>query len=445
MSDAWEWDLPDGSTILARLELPARIESVWLGQRLVSRSAAGGKGADHVVTLPAPKVEQPKSGDAYRAAPPPVEATVTFDPIGAHCTLRLDGVPMPPTREPEDPIAASSRYGEARAPKILGMQRKHAVVVLPVAAALLCALVIPPTFRGIMNRRARAKIADAPAETARTESLEAPDRSLVAHFPADFESTVDEQGAFISLHRPKKLEMLVLISTPRTDVDEPRDLDRIMSKDLAAYATKTGAAMSTTITVDGECHGFPGVISTSTLSKPEKSDDIPLKVVACSALQYGRGYFFAYFVPEFLAEVEEPELQRIVNATDIFDVPPPSSFAIAGSAEFDDVPTPRGRVTISAQGSPERQGSFGFGAIPRPTSTTTNGTTPRPGFTPQPRPIRPPPPRPATTTATPTPTIRLGANGSVETAGPQHVNGVNKAADAANERKMREYRQRVPW
>jgi hypothetical protein len=39
----------------------------------------------------------------------------------------------------------------------------------------------------------------------------------------------------------------------------------------------------------------------------------------------------------------------------------------------------------------------------------------------------------------------LGANGSVESAGPLHVNGVDKGADAANDQKMREYRQRVPW
>jgi len=104
------------------------------------------------------------------------------------------------------------------------------------------------------------------------------------------------------------------------------------------------------------------------------------------------------------------------------------------------VPTPRGRVGFSAQGS------FGFGAIPTPPRpTSTIGTAPRPAFTSQPRPIRPPPPRPASTTAAPLPTIRFGANGSVESSGPQHVNGVNKAADAANDRKMREYRQRVPW
>jgi hypothetical protein len=366
MTDAWEWDLESGATIIARLELPARIESVWLGQRLVSRSATGGKGADHVVPLPAPKVEQPASGDAYRVAPAPIEAIVTFDPIGAHCTLRLDGVALPPTRQPEDPIAASSRYGEERAPRILGMQRRHAVVVLPIAFALLCALVIPSTIRSVIRSRARAKIADATIDTELNASLQAPDRSLVAHFPADFESTVDEQGAFLSLHRPKKLEMIVLISSARSDIDDPRDLDRIMTKDLAAYATKTGATMSTTITVDGDCHAMPGVISTATLSKPDESDDIPLKVVSCSALQNGRGYFFAYFVPEFLAESREPDLRHIINATDLFDVTPPTLAA--------EGPTVR-------PARPTRDPSSGFlqnnqfGAIPPPPPTTPPTTT----------------------------------------------------------------------
>ena len=39
----------------------------------------------------------------------------------------------------------------------------------------------------------------------------------------------------------------------------------------------------------------------------------------------------------------------------------------------------------------------------------------------------------------------MGANGSVESAGPQHVNGVKKPSDAANDAKTRAYRQNVPW
>ena len=30
MGDAWEWELADGAKIIAKLELPSRIESVWL-------------------------------------------------------------------------------------------------------------------------------------------------------------------------------------------------------------------------------------------------------------------------------------------------------------------------------------------------------------------------------------------------------------------------------
>jgi hypothetical protein len=208
-----------------------------------------------------------------------------------------------------------------------------------------------------------------------------------------------------------------------------------MTKDLVAYASKTGATMSTTITVDGECHGFAGVVSTATLSKPDESSDIPIKVVSCSALQNGRGYFFAYFVPEFLAEREEVDLQRIVNATDLFDMPAPAAFA-AGA------PVDRG------SGSP-LDGNSGFlknrqfGAIPAPPPATAPITTFSPrGVRTTPMPV----PRPVTLTSpSPTATIRLGANGSVESAGPQHVNGVNKASDAANDAKARAYRQRVPW
>ena len=150
----------------------------------------------------------------------------------------------------------------------------------------------------------------------------------------------------------------------------------------------------------------------------------------------GRGYFFAYLVPEFLADKEEPDLQRIVTATDLYDVAPP---VVTGSADFAVNGGPlNGRLT-SSQGR-ERPGNFGFGAIPGPTATAT---TPRPTFTTPPRPVRPPPPRPVT--AAPLPTIRMGANGSVEGAGPQHVNGVSKSADAANDAKVRAYRQNVPW
>ena len=431
MGDAWEWELADGAKIIARLEMPERIESVWLGPRLVSRSGAGGKGDEHVVPLPAPKTDRPSSPDAYRAAPPPREATIRFDAIAVFCTLRVDGVVVPPTFIPDDAdvnaSAPASAYERATRRKIFGMPLQRAAPLGAAMVGLLIAIAGPPAYRSVRSSRARAKIANTPAATERTEVLDAPDGSITAHYPADFDSTLDQHGAFISLHRPQKLEMIVLVSMPRTDLDDPRDLDRIMTKELEAFATRTGAAMSTTITVDGTCQGFPGVVSTAMLSKPDQSDDIPLKVATCTMLRNGRGYFFAYLVPDFLAEREEPELRRVVDATDIFDFAPPVALV---------PPSPRvlrPRTTFSAQGSttilepaPQQQ-------QPQPQQPTAR------------RIVRATPAGATTTAVAPLPTIRMGANGSVESAGPLHVNGVNKASDAANDQKMREYRQRVPW
>jgi hypothetical protein len=88
----WEWRLADGDTIRAQLELPSRVETVWRGGRLVSRSAAGGKAEGHTLPLAA-------SGGAYRGAS---EALVTFDAFGrlASCTLTIDGQVIAPARAP---------------------------------------------------------------------------------------------------------------------------------------------------------------------------------------------------------------------------------------------------------------------------------------------------------------------------------------------------------
>lgn len=436
MADAWEWELADGVKITARLELPARVESVWLGPRLVSRSRDGGKGEDHIVTLPAPKTA-PSPAEVYRAAPSRQEAEITFDPVGMHCTLRIDANVIPPTVQPDDATVAAASAPARRL--VFGMPPARFAAVSAVALVLLAAVAGPPTYRSMLRSRAHAKIAAVPTETERTETLMAPDFSIAAHFPADFESTLDEQGAVISLHRPAKLEMIVLLSMPRTDLDDPRDLDRILMKDLATFATTSGSKMSTTITREGDCHGFPGVVSTATLSKPDDPEDVPRKVESCTLLRRGRGYFFAYFVPEFLAEREEPQLRLISEATDIFDLPEAREpIAAAGSLpdrrDTREAPAPRpARVGFSAQGSSP------FTTAPRPTTTAPRAfvVAPRPGGTAfQPRPAR-------VVTPSPGPTLLVGANGAVE--GPAFVHGVNKSADADRDRKMRQYRERVPW
>jgi hypothetical protein len=192
--------------------------------------------------------------------------------------------------------------------------------------------------------------------------------------------------------------------------------------------------MSTAITRDDTCKGFPGVVSTAILSKPDSREDVSLKVVACSTLRDGRGYFFAYFVPEFNAEKQEPELKKIVDATDIFELPEP----VANDyARPDAVDQPRERTVFSAQGASPAFGSPNYAprrVYPNGGGETWTGLGPRPAITPRPMAVRPTAlPPPARTTAP----LQFNPNGSVEFAG--------KPQDAERERRTRANRQRVPW
>lgn len=89
----WEWRLPHGAIVRARLELPDKVESVWVGHRLVSRATDGQKPEGHIVPLGA-------EGGAYRGAS---EARVVYDTFGdklASCTLTIDGQVLAPSRSP---------------------------------------------------------------------------------------------------------------------------------------------------------------------------------------------------------------------------------------------------------------------------------------------------------------------------------------------------------
>jgi hypothetical protein len=268
--------------------------------------------------------------------------------------------------------------------------------------------------------------------------VSAPDQSIAAHFPADFDVAVDEQGAVLTLFRDPKMEMIVLISQPRTDLDDAADLDRIMMKGLFDYANRNGAVMSTTITHEGKCHDFDGVISTSTLSTPNKEGDIPQKVVGCSALRSGRSYFFAYFVPEFLAEKEEPELLRIINATDVFELPSPAELAQRAAAARNNGNDDNSNFNAF----PSNNGRYPPNNYPQTTFSQRGAqTTPRPVTTYA-------PPRPVATYRPTTPTVpttqaklQYNSNGSVEYAG----NTADKASQLARDQRVRDARAKNPW
>lgn len=134
----WQWTVPSGHRIRAAID-EAGTESVWIGQKLVSRSLAGSK-ADHRGTLDA------GNGDnsSYRQDAKPVhQMRVTFDQAEATCQLLFDGAPVAPTssRAPRPPPTAGvverGPYVPGGAAQGDGGAPATRVVV---AVAMLCAI-----------------------------------------------------------------------------------------------------------------------------------------------------------------------------------------------------------------------------------------------------------------------------------------------------------------
>ena len=99
----WQWHLDSGAIVRARLELPAKRESVWVGDQLLSRSVAGAKPEGHAVPIGG------RSGGAYRGA---TEARVVFDAVGdalGSCELSVEGRTIEHSRAPRSTLARYAR------------------------------------------------------------------------------------------------------------------------------------------------------------------------------------------------------------------------------------------------------------------------------------------------------------------------------------------------
>ncbi len=90
----WEWRLAGGEIIRAELDPSTGIETVWIGEKLASRSPEGGAPDGHTLSIAG-------TGSAYRGAG---QARVVFDTFGeklASCVLTIDEQAIAPTRAPQ--------------------------------------------------------------------------------------------------------------------------------------------------------------------------------------------------------------------------------------------------------------------------------------------------------------------------------------------------------
>jgi hypothetical protein len=101
----WAWGLDGGVTVRATLDTASKVESIYVDDRLVSRSQPGGKSEGHRIAI----ARQP--GGAYRAGNGPTEAIVRFDTIPDV----TDGRPVPTADLTIDgKVIPSELYGAGR-------------------------------------------------------------------------------------------------------------------------------------------------------------------------------------------------------------------------------------------------------------------------------------------------------------------------------------------
>src|SRR5437763_708004 len=115
----WEYLLPTGERLETRFDASSNTESVYLGQRLVSRST-GPKPGGHVVEL--------MHGDAAGPFRGGSKARVVFDAIGPKCDVSIDEHPLepsdvPPVAQPKEkpPVDVEVVSDGPRGPAIVGV------------------------------------------------------------------------------------------------------------------------------------------------------------------------------------------------------------------------------------------------------------------------------------------------------------------------------------
>ena len=270
----WEWTLGTES-VRAALDVPANVETVFLGPRLVSRSAPGGKPDGHAVPLPG------------------VDARVHFNPPTRECVLAINGTLVPPTR-----VATKTSSSTA---VVVGVILVAGVVLLGVFGALAA--------YGV--RKYEANVRSSQENVALSQRYDGPNGLLVAHYPSDFAAQTRGEAALQIRRAGLRDDSAVLIAIKRPISDDPAELSRVVQKPiLAAFEAK--GSVHTTNQGTGPCLGRPGYTTEGTAVV----DDENVLTWSCTFVEGGHAYVFFVSVNK-LFDVDMPLMRRIVDATEV--------------------------------------------------------------------------------------------------------------------------------
>jgi hypothetical protein len=271
----WEW-VVGGEVVRGTLDAPANLESVFVGPRLVSRSAPGGKPEGHTVPLQA-------GGDAR----------VYFNATTRECVLYLDGAPVPPVR-------AGVKGGSSSASILIG------VVVVGLVVMVISAVL---AVYGVRKYLADSNAAQASAPL--SQKYDGPMGLLVAHYPADFAAQMRGEYS-LQLMRSPRDDSILLIALDEPVSSDPVELSRVALKPIIDALAAKGNA-DTARTGSGKCLGRTGYVT-------EGTANVGLEDVitwSCTFVENGHGYVFFASVNKLFAEADRPLMQRIIDATEI--------------------------------------------------------------------------------------------------------------------------------
>jgi hypothetical protein len=314
MERVWRWQLADGESVTAKLDLAKKEESVFLGRRLVSRGALGDRPDGHAIAL--------RSGaeGAYRGAR---DVRAIFDADGGHCRLLVDGNPQ--MSEPLPP-----RRGK---PLLESDKPANPIVAVTVIAALVVGAVGVMVASGRGGHLTRAR----PATTPTVQRLEpngivlppppAPltnaqpstNALFTARYPDGFSATPTVAGDFdvVTVAKNGASDVVELRATaaPKTE-----SVDALIARALDAAPSAGKDVEKPTIASTehffGTCASRPGTIVVRHL---RYRSGAAFHAWTCAFLDHGRGFVFTSRLPADRpgGASASAELRRIIDHVEL--------------------------------------------------------------------------------------------------------------------------------
>ena len=280
----WEWTLHDGAKVAATLDPDEKIESVFVGGRLVSQGARGSKPEGHVLEKPAGVV-------------------VKFQQGALICILRVDGEEIAPNVWPV------RKKAERPKPKI---------VALPLRAIGFAVLAATVVGGGYWVWSSRATAADGNASSSLDGSYRAENGRFVAHHPRRFvarKPQLPPGASGVMLLDAQKGESIVLVAYAAADTPvEPWLVQKKLHGEALTNLPRNGPAYEETSRGDETCVGKPGAV---VLGKSRTARGEAANVWSCGFSHDGVAYLFMYSVRADAPSEDGKKLREIVEATEL--------------------------------------------------------------------------------------------------------------------------------